>query len=252
MSKTVVVVGGAMGIGGSCSRIFHQNNWNVAILDIADKGKELASELGSRCTFISCDASKESDVKDAIGSVIKEFGEIEGLVCSVGIQHYGTVTETSEEDWDRVMNVNVKSGFLCSKYAIPSMQRNGKGVVIIVSSVQAYISQNNVAVYTTSKTAQLGLTRSIAVDYGPQIRSVAICPGTVDTPMFRSSIALSPDPQEVYDECVEMHLTKRIGQPDEVGELIHFLAGDNAGFITGQAIRIDGGLGIVAAGSKRD
>ena len=132
------------------------------------------------------------------------------------------------------------------------MLAKGKGVVINVSSVQAFITQNNVAPYTTSKTAMLGLTRSIAVDYAPNIRSVAVCPGTVDTPMLRDALQLSPDPEAVYQECVDMHLAKRICSPEEVAELIVFLASDKAPFITGQAIRIDGGLGLMVAGSKRD
>ncbi|HIA80068.1 MAG TPA: SDR family oxidoreductase, partial [Candidatus Marinimicrobia bacterium] len=174
------------------------------------------------------------------------------LVNNAGIQRYSTVTETSEEEWDLVMNVNLKSAFLCSKYAIPMMVNNKKGCVINVASVQSFISQKNVAPYTTSKTALLGLTRSIAVDYAPNIRSVAVCPGTVDTPMFRNSIQESPNPDEVLEECNEMHLVKRICSSEEVGELITYLASDKAGFITGQAIRIDGGLGITIAGSKRD
>ena len=128
----------------------------------------------------------------------------------------------------------------------------GNGCVINIASVQAFISQKNVAPYTTSKTALLGLTRSIAVDYAPTVRSVAVCPGTVDTPMFRDALQLSPNPDEVIQECVDMHLTRRIGRSKEVAELIAFLASDKAGFITGQAIRIDGGLGVSIPGSKRD
>jgi len=252
-NKVVVVTGGAKGMGGACSHLFHQNGWKVAILDIDEKvGAELSRELGNDALFIACDVSKEDNVKEAFNQTIEAFGDIDTLVHSAGIQRYSTVTETTEEEWDLVMNVNLKSAFLCAKYAIPSIQRKGTGLVAIVSSVQAFISQKNVAPYTTSKTALLGLTRSIAVDYGPEVRSVTICPGTVDTPMFRSSIAQSPDPQEVYQECVDMHLTKRIGKPEEVAELIYFLAQDKASFITGQAIRIDGGLGISVAGSKRD
>ena len=150
------------------------------------------------------------------------------------------------------MNVNLKSAFFCSKYAIPVMLKKGKGCIINVASVQSFISQQNVAPYTTSKTALLGLTRSIAVDYAPKIRCVAVCPGTVDTPMLRGAINLSPNPQEVLQECHDMHLTKRIGSSEEVAELISFLASEKADFITGQAFRIDGGLGISIAGSKRD
>ena len=248
----VVVTGGAKGIGGACVKAFTEGGAKVCILDIDQAGQEFADTLGEDTFFIHCDVSKENEVKTAFKKIEKKLGAVEVLVNNAGIQRYSTVTETSEEEWDLVMNVNLKSAFLCSKYAIPMMVNNKKGCVINVASVQSFISQKNVAPYTTSKTALLGLTRSIAVDYAPNIRSVAVCPGTVDTPMFRSSIQESPNPDEVLEECNEMHLVKRICSSEEVGELITYLASDKAGFITGQAIRIDGGLGITIGGSKRD
>ena len=248
----VVDTGGAKGIGGACVKAFTEGGAKVCILDIDQAGQEFADTLGDDTFFIHCDVSKEDEVKTAFRKIEKNLGAVEVLVNNAGIQRYSTVTETSEEEWDLVMNVNLKSAFLCSKYAIPMMVNNKKGCVINVASVQSFISQKNVAPYTTSKTALLGLTRSIAVDYAPNIRSVAVCPGTVDTPMFRNSIQESPNPDEVLEECNEMHLVKRICSSEEVGELITYLASDKAGFITGQAIRIDGGLGITIGGSKRD
>ena len=248
----VVVTGGAKGIGGACVKAFTEGGAKVCILDIDQAGQEFADTLGEDTFFIHCDVSKEDEVKTAFKKIEKKLGAVEVLVNNAGIQRYSTVTETSEEEWDLVMNINLKSAFLCSKYAIPMMVNNKKGCVINVASVQSFISQKNVAPYTTSKTALLGLTRSIAVDYAPNIRSIAVCPGTVDTPMFRNSIQESPNPDEVLEECNEMHLVKRICSSEEVGELITYLASDKAGFITGQAIRIDGGLGITIAGSKRD
>jgi len=248
----VVVTGGAKGIGGACVKAFTEGGAKVCILDIDQAGQEFADTLGDDTFFIHCDVSKEDEVKTAFKKIEKKLGAVEVLVNNAGIQRYSTVTETSEEEWDLVMNVNLKSAFLCSKYAIPMMVNNKKGCVINVASVQSFISQKNVAPYTTSKTALLGLTRSIAVDYAPNIRSVAVCPGTVDTPMFRNSIQESPNPDEVLEECNEMHLVKRICSSEEVGELVTYLASDKAGFITGQAIRIDGGLGITIGGSKRD
>ncbi|MCB0565469.1 MAG: glucose 1-dehydrogenase [Phaeodactylibacter sp.] len=250
--KNAVVTGGAKGIGGACSKTLHREGANVVILDIDPQGGQLAEELGRGALYLHCDVSKETEVREAMDKAIQAFGGLDILVNNAGIQRYSTVTETTEEEWDLVMNVNLKSAFLCAKHAIPSMQGKGAGIVINVSSVQAFITQNNVAPYTTSKTALLGLTRSIAVDYAPKIRSVAVCPGTVDTPMLRDSLALSPDPEAVFQECVDMHLAQRVGSPEEVAELIAFLASDKAPFITGQAIRIDGGLGLRVAGSKRD
>jgi len=248
----VVVTGGAKGIGGACVEAFMEGGAKVCILDIDQAGQEFADTLGDDTFFIHCDVSKENEVKTAFRKIEKKFGAVEVLVNNAGIQRYSTVTETTEEEWDLIMNVNLKSAFLCSKYAIPMMLKKKKGCVINVASVQSFISQKNVAPYTTSKTALLGLTRSIAVDYAPNIRSVAVCPGTVDTPMLRNSIQESPNPDEVLEECNEMHLVKRICSSEEVGELITYLASDKAGFITGQAIRIDGGLGITIGGSKRD
>jgi NAD(P)-dependent dehydrogenase (short-subunit alcohol dehydrogenase family) len=132
------------------------------------------------------------------------------------------------------------------------MLERGGGVVVNVSSVQAMISQQKVAPYTTSKTAMLGLTRSIAVDYAPKIRCVAVCPGTVDTPMMKWAAAQSLDPEAVYREVNEMHLPNRIGDPTEIADLILYLSSDRAGFITGQPYRIDGGLGVMIGGSKQE
>ena len=251
-NKVIVITGGAKGIGGSSSKLFHDEGASVCILDIDGSGRDFAKELGERALFIQCDVSKEKEVKKSFTEIVEQLGDIDILVNNAGIQTYGTVTQTTEEEWDRVINTNLKSAFLCSKYALPSMMKKDKGCVVNVSSVQAFITQKNVAGYTTSKTAMIGLTRSIAVDYAPNIRCVAVCPGTTETPMLRESFALSPDPDEVYQECVDMHLTKRICTSEEVAHFIAYLASDKASFITGQAYRIDGGLGITIGGSKRD
>ncbi len=248
MKKTVVITGGSKGIGAACVKLFLEDGANVAVLDIDTSSLEPHENL----YLVNCDVSQEDQVRDSIQRIAERFGNIEVLVNNAGIQRYGTVTETTSEVWDEVMNVNLKSLFLCSHYAIPYMQQLGKGLVVNVASVQAFLSQPRVAAYTTAKTAILGLTRSIAVDYAPHIRSVAICPGTVDTPMLRNAIQESPDPAAVLQECIDMHLLQRIADPAEVAELIRFLSQDKATFLTGQAIRIDGGLGIMIQGSKKD
>ena len=150
------------------------------------------------------------------------------------------------------MNINLKSAFLCAKYAIPSMKQKGGGIVVNVASVQSFHSQQNVAPYTTSKAALLGLTRSIAVDFAPAIRSVAVCPGTVDTPMVRWTAEQTGDAEALYEEVADMHLSKRIAKPEEIAGMIAYLCSDEASFITGQAIRIDGGLGVLLGGTVRE
>lgn len=250
--RHAIVTGAAKGIGRAAALAMAREGARVALLDLDDAAAgALAGEIGPNARHFRCDVSKSADVNAAVAAAIAAFGEVSFLVNNAGIQTYGTCVETSEADWDRTINVNLKSAFLCSKAAIPSMLRRGGGVVVNLASVQAFVSQNQVAAYTTSKTALLGLTRSIAVDFAPTVRCVAICPGTVDTPMLRDAIQLSPNPAEVLQECHDMHPVKRIGTPEEVADLIVFCCSDKAGFITGQPIRIDGGLGLSIGGSKR-
>jgi NAD(P)-dependent dehydrogenase (short-subunit alcohol dehydrogenase family) len=251
-NRVAVVTGASKGMGAATAKVLHREGASVALLDVDESGRKLAAKLGRRGLFVRCDVAKGAEVEKAFRAVRKKFGGVDILVNNAGIQHYGTVTDTSEAEWDRVLGINLKSAFLCAKHAIPLMLARGKGVVINVSSVQAFLSQSKVAPYTTSKTALLGLTRSIAVDYAPQIRCVAVCPGTVDTPMLRWAIEQSPNPEAVLEECKQMHPVKRIGNPEEVAELIAFLVSDKAGFITGQYVRIDGGLGLSISGSKRE
>lgn len=245
--KVAIVTGGSRGIGASCMEVFAREGIRVANLDKSPpEGGEGAGQMQ-----LVCDVSREESVESAVTEVIRRWGRVDYLVNNAGVQRYGTVTETSTALWDEVMNVNLKSMFLCARAVLPYMQRQGAGVIVNVASVQAFHSQANVAAYTTAKTAALGLTRSIAVDYAPAVRCVAVCPGTIDTPMLRESVARAPDPDEVLNEIYGMHLARRMGRPEEVAELILFVCGDKAVFMTGQAIRIDGGLGIVIQGSKR-
>ena len=251
--KVAVVTGAAKGIGEATARAFAREGAGVALLDVDDDaGSAVARSLGEGALSVRCDVQLAADVDAAFTAVAARFGGCDFLVNNAGIQHYGTITDTPEQEWDRVMAVNLKSAYLCARRAIPMMLQRGAGVVVNVSSVQAFVSQNRVAPYTTSKTALLGLTRSIAVDYAPRIRCVAVCPGSVDTPMLRDAIKQSPRPEEVFDECMHMHPVDRVGTPAEIAELILYLCSDKAGFITGQPIRIDGGLGLSIGGSKRD
>src|SRR6201996_3035463 len=247
-NKTVIVTGGGKGIGAACAKIFFDARANVVILD---KDDDTSGITDARWMVLQCDVSNESQVIEAAEKVAGQHGNIHYLVNNAGIQRYGTVLDTTADEWDKVMNVNLKSYFLCSKYFIPLIQKSGNGVIINVASVQAFVSQKNVAAYTTAKTAILGLTRSIATDFAPNIRCVAVCPGTIDTPMVRKSFSLSPDPDAVLQECIDMHPIGRIGTPEDVAEVVKFMCDDKAGFITGQAIRVDGGLGITINGSKK-
>lgn len=248
-NKTVIITGGNKGIGLSTAELFLADGANVAVLDIDENP---AMPTDDRFLYLQTDVSDPKQVAATVSAVHDRYRSVDVLVNNAGIQRYGSVTDTSLETWDLVMNINLRSYFICTRQVLPIMQHAGHGVIINVSSVQAFHSQSSVAAYTTAKTAILGLTRSIAVDYAPTIRCIAICPGTIDTPMLREAINESPDPQAVFRECEEMHLLQRVGKPEEVAEMIKFLSEDKAAFMTGQAIRIDGGLGIIIQGSKKN
>jgi NAD(P)-dependent dehydrogenase (short-subunit alcohol dehydrogenase family) len=252
-NRVAVVTGGVKGIGAACVRALVQADARVAILDVDEEGAAaLTDELGDKARFFKTDVSQGRAVDSAFEAIRTEMGAPTLLVNNAGIQHYGTVTETSEEEWDRVLGINLKSLFLCSKGALPFMLDSGRGAIVNMASVQSFVSQARVAPYTTSKTAILGLTRSIAIDYAPHVRCNAVCPGSIDTPMLRDAVALSPDPDVVLEECQTGNPLGRIGRPEEIADLVLYLLSDKAAFITGQAIRIDGGLGLETGGSKRD
>lgn len=252
-NKTIVITGGAKGIGKACVELFHSEKANVVILDTDDgQGSDLADQLGERACFIKTDVSQENDVIAAVEQIENHFGGVDILLNNAAIQYFSTVTGSTLEEWDQTFAVNVRGGFLCAKYMIPSMQARGKGVIINMSSVQAFVTQQQVAAYATTKAAQVALTRSIAIDYAPAIRCVAICPGSVDTPLLWHLAGQSPNPAAVIKDCENMHLMKRLADTSEIAGFVAYLASDKAGFITGQAFRIDGGLGIMIPGSKQE
>jgi len=184
-------------------------------------------------------------VREFFAEVAKRHGRLDALVCSVGLQSYGTVETTSVRDWDEVMAVNVRSMFLMAKYAVPLLRSSGGGAIVLVSSVQAVACQANVVAYAASKGAIVSMARAMAVDHAAErIRVNAVLPGSVDTPMLRASARrLNPDdPGAVVREWGRGHPMGRVATPAEVAEVCVFLASPLASFVTGAEVRVDGGL----------
>ena len=248
--KVAIVAGGSTGIGKAAAARLGGAGAAVVLCGrrpgpVAETVAELRGE-GSKVEGIAADVSRAADVERLVRLAVDRFGGVDILVNSAGIQRYGTVTETDEATWDEVMAVNLKSMYLASRAAIPEMRQRGGGVIVNVSSVQGIATQKGVAAYSTSKAAINGLTRSMALDHAAeQIRVVAVCPASVETPMLEWAADLFKGDrtrQQVLADWGAMHPIGRAGQPEEVAELIAFLASSKAGFITGGEFKIDGGM----------
>ena len=251
--KAVVITGAASGIGEACVREFANRNALVAMVDCkAGAGEKTISEhrqRGASVEYFQADVSSRAEVERLIPKLVARLGGIDVLVNNAGIQRYGSATTVTEEEWDEVLNVNLKGAFLMSKYAIPEMTKRGGGAIVMTGSVQSVTAQSNSVHYVVSKHGILGLTRSIAIDYGKQnIRANCVLPGAIDTPMLRWAASLDSHPEKVLAECDRLHIRGKMGRPEEVARVIVFLASDLASFVTGAAYAVDGGLLVPAGG----
>jgi NAD(P)-dependent dehydrogenase (short-subunit alcohol dehydrogenase family) len=248
--KVALVTGGTLGIGRAAAVALANEGADVMICGSGQQHLDDALEAmradGLEVQGFRADVSNADEVKALVAATVERFGGIDITVNSAGIQRYGTALETSEETWDRVMDVNVKAMFLVARYVLPSMIERGGGSIVNVSSVQAFIALEGSLAYVTSKGAINSMTRALALDHAAQgIRVNVVCPGSVDTPLLRDAADLFRGERSNDDLVAEwgrMHPLGRIGQPSEVGDLIAYLAGPRSSFITGASIPVDGGL----------
>lgn len=244
--RVAIITGAGKGIGQGIAKVFVQEGAKVVVVDWDEEaGKRTAEELcqaGGDAFFVKCDVSKEDQVKAMVQAALEKYGRIDILVNNAGVGVYKSVLDATSEDWDLCLGVNLKGVFLCSKYVIPHMQAIGKGVIINISSVHSAATVAGVAPYAASKGGVTALTRNMAIDYGPTIRVVAISPGWVLTPLIQSIFNKYPDPAEQQRIIEQRQVMKRIGRPEDIGYAAAFLASDEASFITGTEIFVDGGL----------
>lgn len=247
--RVAIVTGGSAGIGRAAAERLAADGAAVAVCGIA--GPEVDDAVARLRTHGEAsgavvDVRDEAAVAGFVEETVAAFGGLDILVSSAGIQRYGTVEDTSRELWDEVLDVNLTGCYLAAKHAVPHLRARGGGAIVNVSSIQASVAQAGVAAYTVSKAGISALTRSIAVDYASEgIRANSVCPASVDTPMLRWAAGLFKE-DRTTEETVEAwgatHPLGRVAKPEEVAEVIAFLASDRSSFVTGSEYRVDGGI----------
>ena len=243
--KVALITGGASGIGRAIAELFAQEGAAVAVVDVQREGRstvEAIEAAGGRALFVLGDVSRMEDCQHAVDRAVRTFGELEVLVNSAGIIRRASVLGTTEEEWDRIMAVNVKSVFLMSKCAIPAMARAGGGVILNIASGWGLKGGRDAVAYCASKGAVVNMTRAMALDHADQgIRVNCICPGDTDTPMLREEARQLGQAEAQFLASSAERPLRRLGMPEDIAQAALYLASDAAAFVTGTSLVVDGG-----------
>lgn len=245
-NKVAVITGGCGGIGKETSLLLAKHGCKIAILDLDISNSEtIVSEiirLGGKAFVIKTDLRKSCDCKAAIKSVIDEYGTIDIVVNAAGTIIRSSIVDTSESDWDDVMDVNVKSVYLISKYSMEEFSKKGEGIIINVASGWGVSAGANAAAYCASKGAVIQLTKAMAIDHGPQgVRVNCVSPGDTDTGMLRSEERQLGLPTNSLNEEAKNRPLGRVGKGEDIAEGIAYLSSNQSSYITGTNLIVDGG-----------
>lgn len=243
-NKIAVITGAASGIGKSAAFLFAKEGASVIVVDISRNGEktvEHIKKMKGDAMFFRVDVSNSKDIQKMVSAVVGHYGKIDVLFNNAGIEMGGKVTSLTEKDWDKTMNINLKGMFLCAKHVIPYMQKKKKGVIINTSSVLGLMGGTDVVAYSSTKGGIIAMTKSMALDHADDnIRVNCICPGPTDTPLLHRFTS-----EEELDRLASLIPLGRIATPEEVAVAAVFLASDEASYITGSVLTVDGGSSIV-------
>jgi NAD(P)-dependent dehydrogenase (short-subunit alcohol dehydrogenase family) len=242
--KVAIVTGSAQGIGRAIVERFAREGALVAAADINDaRGQPVVDAVcagGGHAKYFHCDVASASDVDALVGGTVEAYGGVDVLVSNAALVTYTMLVDTSEEDWDRVLDVNLKSAFLLSRRCIPLMAQRGGGSIILFASIHARTTAATVTPYVASKGGIVSLTRCLALEAAPhQIRVNCILPGAIATPMLLENWGDLPPEQHPLMPRIPL---KRIGTPDEIARVVQFLATDLSSYMTGSELLVDGGM----------
>jgi NAD(P)-dependent dehydrogenase (short-subunit alcohol dehydrogenase family) len=251
-NKVAFITGAGRGIGRAIAHKMAHEGAMVALAEIDfESAQGVAEELlkqDYQALAIQTDITRETEVQAAVSRAIERFGRVDILVNNAGKNFYYDATTMSEADWDDALNVDVKGAWLCCKHILPSMKAARTGSIINIASVHARITAPGHFPYAAAKSALVGLTRNLALDYAPyNIRVNAICPGWVRTALVQGWFDQQVDPRAAEDRVLSFQPLQRMGTPEEIANFVAFVASDEASFITGAELVIDGGMSIMFA-----
>jgi NAD(P)-dependent dehydrogenase (short-subunit alcohol dehydrogenase family) len=244
--RVAAITGGAKGIGRGCARVFAASGMQVVILDkdvaAAAAAAEAVSRESGRCAWMECDVSRHASVRQVFHDLAGRFHRLDVLINNAGYHISKSVEQTSEEEWDFIIATNLKSVFLCSKYAIPLLRKT-RGAIVNMSSMVGLVGQTNAGAYSASKGGIIAKTKGMALDLAPDgIRVNCLCPGWVETPLVEDWFSQQADPGEARRRIFGLHPLGRISTPEEIGHAALFLAAGESSSITGVALPVDGAV----------
>lgn len=244
--KTAIITGATSGIGKAIAERFVSEGASVVLSGRDEqRGKDLENYLvkqGGQAVFVTGDVTDIAVNEKLVTEAIRNFGKLDCVVTNAGKLGLGSVTDISFGEWNETISTNLNSVVYLSRFAIPQMQKNGKGTILVNSSIAAFKSFPNHAAYCASKAALIALVKAMALDHSPYIRVNAICPGPVDTPLIWDSAKAFENPESIVQQTAGNTLMKRLGTPEDIASLALFLVSDEASWITGSAFTIDGGI----------